>query len=632
MKITSGLSNGQVLQRIGSRGATTKIEGTCVESGPVVATISFSNRPMKGWKKQVVGKASDGKFSAVLKGIPAGGPYRLLLEIGKKRLEIPSFYVGDVWVLAGQSNMQGVGNMSGAAEPHSLIRAFSMRREWRLGTDPLHILPESPDVCHHGGTQCSREDAEKMRRKELKGTGVGIFFGREMLKRSKVPQGLICTAHGGTSMEQWSPGRKNLGGESLYASMVESVRATGQPVAGVLWYQGESDANPTAAPLYTERMKKLVEETRADLGQPRLPWIIVQLARFFNVGPDYPLWNNIQEQQRLLPQKIKYLETVPAIDLAMDDFIHVGAKGFIALGDRMARAADRLVCGNKKEKRPPQLRQILYRSPSARDMSPGVEVIYDDVVGELKSTGEPDGFVLINPDGSATPSFYKMTVLGNRVQLNAQAVLPKGSRLSYGHGYVPHCNITDGRGFPLPVFGPSEIEGDQAAGFLPYVTKWRVSEVVVVNKPLDKVSCPELELLHPQVKTYGEHGFAANLDGFICERPAWQLQGKSTGHAYFQATLNLDEPMKLQVLIGYDGPIRLWIDGKSFFTDMKGVNPCVPDKASKIIELKRGAHDVRVGMDLKDGATWGFFLRFRRKDVSSAKLRAGDFAKPTYSV
>jgi len=619
------------LQRLGSRGANARVEGTSAESGAVFATISQAGRVLKGWKKRAVGKAARGKFSMELKGVPAGGPYHLQLEIGKDRVEIASFFVGDVWVLAGQSNMEGVGDISGAARSHPLIRALSMRREWRLASDPLHITAESPDVCHHGGAPCTPEEAERRRRESVKGTGVGVFFGREMLKRSGVPQGLLCTAHGGTSMEQWSPERKRLGGESLYASMLESVRLTGQPVSGVLWYQGESDANEQVAPLYTGRMQKLVAATRRDFDHTKLPWIIVQLGRFFNVNPSATWWNNIQEQQRILPNKIKYLETVPAIDLPMDDHIHIGAEGFVDLGERMARAADLLVYGNRKEKRPPRLRRIRHYA-SSRKTGPavnGIEVIYDDVVGPLKSSGEPDGFMLVNAAGMGVPLIYKTTLQGNSIRLDVQALIPKDARLSYGHGFVPHCNITDGRGFPLPVFGPCDIGGDQAAGFLPYVTEWKVSEIVATTETLDKVPCPDVDQLNPVVKKYGEQGFDFGMDGFINERPAWQHKG---GHAYFQAKLHLDESMKLLVLMGYDGPFKLWLDGKPFFTDIKGVNPCIPDKSRKVVELNRGSHDLRVGMDLNSGQAWGFFLRFRRKDVSPAKLRAGNFVKPTYSV
>ncbi len=135
--------------------------------------------------------------------------------------------------------MEGVGNRDGAAEPHPLIRAFSLRREWQQAREPLHVLRDSPDSCHYGPAQFTPGESAHFRKTLLKGVGVGLFFARDMLKRTGVPQGLVCVAHGGTSMQQWSPSLKNQGGAALYGSMFLSLRATAQPVAGVLWYQGE---------------------------------------------------------------------------------------------------------------------------------------------------------------------------------------------------------------------------------------------------------------------------------------------------------------------------------------------------------------------------------------------------------
>jgi hypothetical protein len=453
MKILSGLAEGQVLQRLGSRGAKAVIKGASVKAGPVFATISHSRGPLKGWKKRPVGKASRGKWNVQLSGIPAGGPYRLRLEIDDEQATIASFFVGDVWLLAGQSNMEGVGDMSGAAPPHPLVRTFSMRREWRRAEDPLHLVVESPDRCHHGLRQCSPEEGEQKRKTNQKGVGVGVYFGRDMVKRSGVPQGLICTAHGGTEMEAWNPERKHLGGESHYASMLSSVRATGQPVAGVLWYQGESDANPKDAPNYTQQMQKLVAACRRDLRQPRLPWILAQIARYFFDGSEFSSWNNIQEQQRLLPSRIKYLETVSAIDLPLDDSIHVGAAGFKRLANRLARIADRMIYGNNREMRPPQLRAIRkIKTSSPWDYS--IEVSYDHIAGKLRSNGDANGFMLMTAEGQPFPIIFKTTLHGDTVRLYADYRFIDGKRLSYGQGYSPICTIVDGRDFALPVFGP----------------------------------------------------------------------------------------------------------------------------------------------------------------------------------
>ncbi len=616
MNIASGLSKGQVLQRLGAKGATALLTGTATGSGPIRATIARGNLLLKGWKSRPVGNAARGKFSVKLAGIPVGGPYRLRLEMEKARTEIAAFYVGDVWILAGQSNMEGVGDMTRVAKPHPLVHAFSMRREWRPATEPLHILAESPDVCHTA-TQVSVAEGERLRREAVKGGGVGLYFAREMVERSGgVPQALICTAHGGTSMQQWDPARKNLGGESLYGSMLLSVRATGQPVAGVLWYQGESDANTTDAPAYTGRMKRLVAASRRDLRHPRLPWMIVQIARHFaDPQPGEP-WNHIQDQQRLLPGKIDFLEVVPAIDLPLDDCIHIGSEGFPRLATRLASAADRLVYGNKHEARGPQLRAQNF----IRRVAPCIfEVDFDFVRGELQAPGEPNGFRLVAVEGTPLDLIFKVELKGRTARLHLDKV-PGGAALHYGYGRTPVCNITDARGFSLPVFGPILIENSQPVALLPFITEWNLTPVIPATKTLERVAIAEVKALPTTSKSYP-------AQGFINEHDTW---AKMTGQAFFRSRLDLSEPMKLAFLMGYDGPFRLWIDDQPVFIDKKGINPCFPDESKKIVRLAAGTHEVCVGMDLNLGRAWGFMLRLARVDVSLQRIKSGEYAKPVY--
>ncbi len=163
-----------------------QITGEAATAGPVLATISGPRGVLKKWKNREVGRSAGKRFSALLRDIPAGGPYRLRLQVGKETAA-RSFLVGDVWLLSGQSNMQGYGNITRRPKPHPLIRTFSMRREWRVATEPLHVLNESPDVCHNKGVQLAREAAEKFRLIVQKGSGGGIYFAREMLRRSGVP-------------------------------------------------------------------------------------------------------------------------------------------------------------------------------------------------------------------------------------------------------------------------------------------------------------------------------------------------------------------------------------------------------------------------------------------------------------
>lgn len=456
MKITRNLAEGQVLQRRGRRGATVRLHGVCATAAPVFATLSTADGPLKTWKARRVGSARAGRFSALLKGVPAGGPYRLDLRCGAETARVKKFYCGDVWLLAGQSNMQGVGDMDGAARPHPLIRVFSLRREWRLARDPLHVETESPDACHHGGRPSTPAQAGHLRRTVKKGVGVGLFFAREMLARTGVPQGLVVAAHGGTTMAQWSPDLAARGGESLYASMLASLRATGQPVAGMLWYQGESDTDDSACAAYDERMSALVAAVRRDLRQRALPWLMVQIATVRG-GWGGPRWNELQEKQRRLPGLIKNLEVVSAIDLGLDDNIHIAAASFPVLAARLARAANRLVLGDRRESPMPRLRAVVPPHPAKSPHH--VDVIFDHVPGGLRATGAPHGFTILDAEGRPTEAVCKTTLHGDTVRLHFHegTRLPPGAGVAHGRGRAPVCTITDARGCALPAFGPAPV-------------------------------------------------------------------------------------------------------------------------------------------------------------------------------
>ncbi len=482
MKIISGLDEGQVLQRLKSGTAKTCLRGNCQTDGTLWLTIWKAGKPLSGWNRRRSGRIRKGKFAVKLEGIPEGGPYELSLEVGtidNRYSEILCRRCLD----NGRTKQHGrSGKASGKNKPHPLVRAFSQRREWRLASDPLHVHVESPDRCHNYGNQVSSHLAEAWRLRASVGAGVGVPFGREMLKRSGVPQGLICVARGGSSMALWDPTDTS----QLYASMLASLRATGQPVAGVLWYQGEADTFAEQAAVYTEKMKKLVLAVRRDLKQPRLPWIMVQLARVFREG-DGVHWNDIQEQQRLLPFAISSLECVAAIDLSLDDEIHVSAESFPALANRLARAADQLVYGNRKEKVPPRIAYLRSTVSTERNRAPkcGIDVGFDGVEAPLQAQGEASGFSLVNRQGKELPWIFKTTLHGDYARLHIARQPPEGARVAYGAGFSPRCNIIDGRGMALPVFGPLAI--GQEGEMLPFIANWRLFTSGRINSILRAV-------------------------------------------------------------------------------------------------------------------------------------------------
>ena len=117
--------------------------------------------------------------------------------------------------------------------------------------------------------------------------------------------------------------------------------------------------------------------------------------------------------------------------------------------------------------------------------------------------------------------------------------------------------------------------------------------------------------------------------GFVNEHLRWE---KKSGICFYVSTMDLPESMELEACMGYDGPFRMWIDERPFFTDLNGTNPCVPDQSRKKCKLPKGKHILQVVMDLNGGLAWGFFLRFKRLDVTRSQIASETYTKPAYLI
>ncbi len=292
LTIEQGIADYQVFQRGTDNTATIEVAGTCGADGAVWARVEAGGKPVEGLCPVEVGVCEQGALKATLQGVPVGGPYTIRLavtnpdETPKASVTFEHVLVGDLWLLAGQSNMEGVGNLDGSQEePSPLVNVYRLRYLWDEGREPIHRLWESPDPVHtgpwgEGHKQPTKEEADKLAATLAKGAGLGIPFAKRMVEFTGVPIGLVPTGHGGTSMDQWSPDLKDQGGNSLYGSMSKALQAVGGKVAGALWYQGESDANGDAQPVYKAKFARLIESIRTDVGNPNLPFYWVQIGPF----------------------------------------------------------------------------------------------------------------------------------------------------------------------------------------------------------------------------------------------------------------------------------------------------------------------------------------------------------------
>ncbi len=588
MEIISGLFDHMVLQR----GGPASVTGRTTTNGKVVARVG---------RRQFTAQIRGGEFTLKL-NLPAGGPYSVKLEAAKEKLVVKDVLVGDVWICAGQSNMQGVGWLRHADKPAAKVRAFYMDDKWAVAKDSIHNMWDCVDEVHvlmNGGV--------KHEKPKHWGVGPAVAFGQEMLRRTGVPQGLLACAHGGTSMAQWSPDKKSEGSKSLYGAMLRRVAKNGGRVAGMIWYQGESDAGPQdVVAVYTQKMREFVAAVRRDLRAPRLPVATVQISRVIGDWGNGSLWNAIQEQQRRLPKVIPHLATVPAVDLPLDDGIHIGGNGNTRLGRRLAEAMHALRGG--KGARPPIAFRRAYVVRDPDNTLGNIVVEFSNVAGRLVSGSRPVGFGL-----NKIYSIFDTVLDGNKAII--RTALPVAEleklQLSYGIGTDPYCNITDEADRALPVFGPVGT-GDPVARTA--FAKPRVTCLLPGAGKLEQLVLPE----NPAALPWRVKAFPRDFCDLHDELGTVNGEDKLV---YFVSELNVSEPMRLAALLGYDGPLKLWVDGRELFYDPNGTNPGIVDSKQIKFDAAPGKHQVIVALGSNHGKAWGIFLRFRRLDVSTAKLR-----------
>src|ERR1700761_92616 len=142
----------------------------------------------------------------------------------------------DVWVLAGQSNMQGFGLLgeAAAAPPDPRVQSLSSAGIWEAAIDPLQRLWESYTPVHQAlhRTALPAEDqrlsdaelGQREREQSRVGAGLGVAFGTRWADLTGASVGLVPAAHGGTSLEQWERGRDGLDPTSplsFYGAMLD---------------------------------------------------------------------------------------------------------------------------------------------------------------------------------------------------------------------------------------------------------------------------------------------------------------------------------------------------------------------------------------------------------------------------
>src|SRR5262249_15290230 len=133
-----------------------------------------------------------GHWTVRLTKLPVGGPHTLTIK-GKNIVTIRDVLVGEVWLGSGQSNMGFTVERGKDAATEKMTGNYPMIRLFNVSSPGS----KTPDTIGAGKwTVCSPETVGLY-------SAVLFFFGRELHVTLKVPVGLISSAVGATTIEQW---------------------------------------------------------------------------------------------------------------------------------------------------------------------------------------------------------------------------------------------------------------------------------------------------------------------------------------------------------------------------------------------------------------------------------------------
>lgn len=127
----------------------------------------------------------------------------------------------------------------------------------------------------------------------------------------------------------------------LYETML--TQAIPYTIKGVIWYQGESNANAPAGYQYRQVFSALIKEWRADFRNPQLPFLFVQLATFGGGYADMPYWPELRDAQLRVDDQVENTGMAVLVDGGEEKAIHPHSKPLA--GRRLSLLARNLVYG-----------------------------------------------------------------------------------------------------------------------------------------------------------------------------------------------------------------------------------------------------------------------------------------------
>lgn len=394
---------------------------------------------------------ADGTWQVSLPPMPAGGPYELTVKGKTKSKVLKNVMIGEVWLVAGQSNMAwwlagSTGGLDEAAQAdYSNIRYFA---GWGGCAD--HELFEVP-----GGKWSVMSP-----KLQGKFSAIGYYLAKDLHADLGVPIGLINTSRAGTELHTWVPESEaesllenvfrkyngKQGGPRMdpglaYNTMVAPWR--GFNFRGFVWYQGEGNAQTWEGKRYADELIAMLKAYRRDLSGRDFPVIIIQIAGKGRENPKVP-WaysSWVRQSMEQVAETLPHAGLVVTTDVSEIDNIHPANKA--PVGKRVYYLAKNLAYGGAN-----------IRSPLIDKVSRDGDTftcVFKYAPQGLKTTGGTvQGFELAGEDGKAYPAVAKITASGTVTVTCGKVPVP--TVVLFGWHNYPETNLVNSHNLPAGPF------------------------------------------------------------------------------------------------------------------------------------------------------------------------------------
>lgn len=421
----------------------------------------------------------NGCWQVTLRPQRAENNLTLTISTDEKQLVYNNVAFGEVWLCSGQSNMEFMLHEAATAKrdipkaKNPSIRFFDMKARWR--TNPVEWDAAALDSINHlkyfadtKWTVCSPETAKDF-------SAIAYYFGSILQDSLQCAVGLICNAVGGSPTEAWVD-RADLDAQFpqimrnwtnndfvqpwvreraalnmkkaadmklqrhpydpcyLYESAIEPLQQFS--IKGVLWYQGESNAQNFTT--HERLFKLLVEGWRRNWNDAELPFYYVQLSSM-----DRLPWQWFRDSQRRLQNELPHVAMAVSSD--MGDSLNVHPTRKQPVGERLARIALHNLY---------DFSNVVPSGPAVKEASVVgdgiVRLTFDYADGLSTSDGKhPLTFEIAEEEGLYKPA--EARIEGNTVVVMAEGVThPRFVR--YGWQPFTRANLVNSAKLPASTF------------------------------------------------------------------------------------------------------------------------------------------------------------------------------------